>query len=187
MTAATHRLGGIAAGVIAVQLLPVNLTMEELAAVSLGSMAGCLFPDIDNARSSISNRLRILSHIISAGQAMIRGLTVFLPNQHKKYIRQLIGHRGIFHSLFLVLISYIVLLCAAKYCNLPIIRLFGYGVSVGMASHLLLDMFAGGVPLFSPVSTKRITLAHIKTGGAVEWLLRTGSVLAIAGGIVHLY
>lgn len=171
MTAPTHRLGGIAAGTVLISLMHPD--MQGSVCVMLGTMLGSLLPDIDNRHSSISRKWNAMSCIVNVGQKLIRLISNLFTNKQKEYICSLIGHRGLTHSLTALLffpgMVFLIMSDLGK-------RWYGYQVAVGLAggiaSHLLLDMLSGGVPLFMPIFTKRVTLLHIKTGGAAEWIFR---------------
>ncbi len=176
MMAATHRLGGIAAGTVTAALL--QKSGMESGILIASAVLGSLIPAIDNRHSSISRKWPLVSLLVSAGQGIIRGISQIMPKKQKKYIRSLIGHRGLTHSFFPVIV-------------LPVIvAMIGYGtgyghtgynvavgLAVGILSHLVFDMLAGGVPLFMPFTTQRIIFGKIKTGGVVEWLFRVALIL----------
>ncbi len=161
MMGATHRIGGLAAGMAAAALLKVSPAESGL--LIAASLLGSLVPDIDNRHSSISRRFRLASVAVSMGQLLIRGISGLFPAKQRNYIRSLIGHRGLTHSLCPVALA-AVLIAVEPYV--------ATGAMCGIASHLVFDMLAGGVPLFMPFSTKRICLAHMKTGGMAELLFR---------------
>lgn len=143
-----------------------------------GSMLGCILPDIDNSHSSISRKWRFVSLLVTVGQAVIRGFSNFFPAKQKKYIRSMIGHRGLLHSLVPVTLmppAGVILGQAAG--SLQTGKYIDAGLEAGILSHLLFDMLSGGVPLFMPFSVRRITLAHIKTGGVGEWIFRISLTL----------
>ena len=181
MMAATHRLGGAAIGMAATSiLLPGNSEPLKIAALVGGAVLGSLISDIDNHKSSISRKIPIVSMIVSIFQMAVRGIAELLPAREEKHIRGIVGHRGITHSFTMLIISTIALGVIGKMNivkNISEYKYFAIGIVLGMASHIFLDMFAGGVPLFCPVTNKRVTLAHIKTGGVIEWVLRTVSIV----------
>lgn len=179
MMAATHRLGGLAAGVAASAVL--HTEPIESGVIIAGAVLGSLIPDIDNRHSSISRRWRVLSLAVTAGQAVIRGLSGLLPSRQKKYVRSLIGHRGITHSLVPVVFLPLIVVLIGYSLGYGLIGTYtAFGLAGGVISHLLFDMLAGGVPLFMPFSVKRVTVANIKTGGGVEWLFRAVLIIFFA-------
>lgn len=171
MMAATHRLGGLAAGVAMAGLLQADL--YETGIVVAGAVLGSLLPDIDNPHSSISRRWQLTSFFITLGQGIIRLFSKLLPRKQAGYIKSMIGHRGITHSLMAVCllpVPVILLGRASGYLNAGIYG--AVGIAAGILSHILFDMLAGGAPLFMPFTTKRIVIAKIKTGGLLEWIFR---------------
>lgn len=191
MMAATHRLGGAAAGIAlsGIFIRSGSGGAAEGAILIAGAVLGSLIPDIDNARSSISRKVPLARAITGLFQAAARGISNLLPSKGRKLVRGAVGHRGITHSLAMCLITAGALWGIGRQAGLDIYmgyRFFAAGLVAGIASHLVLDMFAGGVPLFCPVSNARVTLAHIKTGGVVEWLVRIASAALLAGVILLL-
>lgn len=172
MMASTHRLGGIAAGTVMAVILHTNNIYESGLLLS-AAVLGSIVPDIDNRNSSISRRYSFVSLLVTVGQSVIRCFAKLLPRKQENYIKSLIGHRGITHSMipvilipgFLIGIGY-----GTGYGRMS--SLLASGLGVGILSHLLFDMFAGGVPLLLPFTTKRVYLAKIKTGGTIEWIFR---------------
>lgn len=188
MTGATHRLGGAAIGLVTAELFIHNNTPTLQVAIVTGAILGSLLPDIDNPKSSISYKWRLISSIISFFQFIIRSIASLLPRKSEKYIRSVVGHRGFSHSLTICIILSALIMTLAYFYNIPIIlQYFMIGIPVGMISHIVLDMFAGGVPLFSPISVKRITLANIKTGGAVEWIVRMIAISSFVLIVTRIY
>ncbi len=180
MMAATHRLGGIAFGMATAEFMLQGEQNWILSAAMVGgSVLGSLLPDIDNSKSAISRKIPIVSLVVTIFQTIVRGIATLLPGKEEKHLRGVIGHRGITHSLSMVAIitTLIFMLLKISGASGQEFYFFSIGLPVGMLSHIILDMFAGGVPLFCPITNKRITLAHIKTGGAVEWVLRITAIL----------
>lgn len=178
MTAPTHRIGGLAAGALAAAVLRPGTVLGcgMVAAALLGS----LLPDIDNKNSSISRRWRLFSCLVTAGQRTIRLLAYILPAKQRRYVASLIGHRGLTHSLCpVILLPSVCALIGQLVGQAAWGWIGGVGLAAGILSHLVLDMLSGGVPLFMPFSTKRVCLAHIRTGGAVEWLFRMGMLVVL--------
>lgn len=189
MTGATHKLGGLAAGIFLIYITGQNDLPTETV-ILMGSVLGSLVPDIDNPRSSISMRFPLVRMGVGAGQGIVRGIAAFLPRKLQKHIRSLAGHRGMSHSpCMAVLLSGLVLL-AGQIMQRPSLGWMAAGLFVGMISHIILDMFAGGVPLGMPFTTVRVTLARIKTGGLVELLIRSAAIAFglswFAGYVIYL-
>ncbi|SFR93858.1 metal-dependent hydrolase [Anaeromicropila populeti] len=182
MTGVTHKIGGIAAGTIAIAAVPVERTDIKVIVLT-GAVVGSLLPDIDQPRSTIGRKLKAVSWGIGVFRFLLKISTCLLPVKEKKYIRGVAGHRGITHSL---LACFMVM--GAFYLFRPCVPFQSYyvglaeGVIVGMWSHIFLDMLSNGVPLFTPISNKRIVLARIKTGGIREWLVRV--ILLLLAGIL---
>lgn len=179
MMGATHRLGGAALGMLAAEVLTCPDDPAGKAVVISAAVLGSLIPDIDHPGSTISRRHRGIGRIAGVLQEVLRGIGTMLPQKQGKYLRTAAGHRGITHTLLMA-----ILCTLAVHMSIFIIPgwkgmlfLAAWGIGAGMLSHLVLDMFAGGVPLFFPFIPGRITLAHIRTGGPAEWLVR---VLAAA-------
>ena len=82
----------------------------------------------------------------------------------KWYLRPLqwvVSHRGIFHTLFFVL----VLAGIIYFFN----RSAGFGFLLGGVLHLFLDLLTRqGVMLFWPLSGKRVKLFFLRSGGLIE-------------------
>lgn len=174
MTATTHRLGGIALGFMAASL--VDAESIETALMIGGAVVGSLLPDIDNPKSCISHKLRIISIVITIGQSIIRGISHLLPRKYGNYVRSLIGHRGLTHSfvpIVAISVAAVVISLGSYGCRYQeYIFYIAIGLNVGIFSHILLDIFSGGAPIRMPFTTKRTCLAEIKTGGKVECLFR---------------
>uniref|UniRef100_UPI004057A7E2 metal-dependent hydrolase n=1 Tax=Acetatifactor sp. TaxID=1872090 RepID=UPI004057A7E2 len=171
MTGTTHRIGGLLAGAILIEHL--HLGGGDSGILLCGSVFGSLLPDIDNIRSSISYRLPVIAVAVNICQKLIRMLSRIFPGKLGENIRSMIGHRGIFHSLLLPLLlgALMFILTDTK------LKIFMLGSIVGILSHLLLDMFSGGVLLFMPIYMRRIKLAGIRTGGMVEMIVRVALLI----------
>lgn len=171
MMALTHRIGGIAAGTAIASVLHTNACSSGI--IIAAALVGCLLPDIDNSKSSISRKLSFISFLVSIGQGIIRIISNLFPAKQREYIRSLIGHRGLTHSLVPVVLLPVIAVFTGSITGYRIYgHMIAFGLSGGIISHLLLDMLAGGVPLFIPFTTKRVCLTKIKTGGVVEWIFR---------------
>lgn len=173
MMAATHRLGGLAVGITLAAVSHAD--PANGITVIAGAVLGSLIPDIDNRHSAISRKWQLAGFGVWLGQGLIRMVSNIFPAKQRQYIRSLVGHRGLTHSLVPVVL---MPLAAAGFGQVTGSAAFGYyaaaGLAGGILSHILFDMLSGGVPLLMPFSTRRIALAHIKTGGVAEWLFRLG-------------
>lgn len=178
MMAASHRLGGAAAGILACSMLTAPDDIAGKTVILSAAVLGSLIPDIDNPHSSISRKYRGINAVVSVIQTFFRGIAELLPRKQEKYIKGAAGHRGASHSLLMMLLC--VALVHIGGIFLPawrdMITLASWGVGIGVLSHLFLDMFAGGVPLLFPFTMNRVTLGHIKTGGITEWLIRAAAI-----------
>lgn len=185
MMASTHRLGGVVIGTTAAALLHTNITGTAI--ILIGSLVGSILPDIDNRNSRISHKMPVTALIVSVGQYIIHIVTSVIPKKQRLYIRSLSGHRGITHSIIgsTILPAIIFLIGILFKQKLGTVFLAGFGVFIGCLSHLILDMFSGGVPFLIPFSNKRVTLANIKTGGWMEWIFRIGLGAALLLSIIY--
>ena len=131
----THLVFGVIAGLLTMKLVnPANIYLF-FAVVLLGSV----FPDIDQANSTISKTFRPLSNIVN-----------FLSN-----------HRGTFHSIwFAALIAFLIY----KSIN----QAYGLGFGVGYLSHLFSDgLTKAGINYMHPITTLR-TQGFVETGSISE-------------------
>lgn len=172
MMATTHRLGGIAAGITTAALIHTDITGTVI--ILAGALIGSIFPDIDNKNSQISHKMPITALVVSVGKYIIRIITSSLPKKQKQYINSLIGHRGFTHSLVgsIIFPAIVILIGLLFKLKTRYVLLASLSIFIGCLSHLVLDMFSGGVPLFMPFSTDQLIIAKIKTGGNMEWLFR---------------
>lgn len=175
MTADTHRIGGLAVGTSL--CFAFHESISQIASVLTFSYLGSVFCDIDTRCSAISYKMPVTSCFISVMQKLVRLLTIFFPKKIQQKIRRFIGHRGFFHSLagaggcgflvyYLLSMTFLNSLAVAG----------GLSMTAGMLSHILLDLLSGNVPLLLPFCTKEFSLAHLKTGGHGEHLLRYGFI-----------
>jgi len=82
-----------------------------------------------------------------------------------------IKHRGITHTL--IAFALVVVACAW------IPERFWLYIPLGYASHLIADMLTvRGIPLAYPVMRVRIRLMRLRTGGAVDRMIRIAAALA---------
>lgn len=181
MMAASHRLGGAAAGMLVCSMLTAPDDIAGKTVIVSAAVLGSLIPDIDNPHSSISRKYRGINAAVSVFQMLFRGFAELLPKKQEKFMKGAAGHRGASHSLFMLIVCVVLVHMGGIF--LPawkdMITFAEWGIGAGVLSHLLLDMFAGGVPLLFPFTMRRITLAHIKTGGITEWLIRAGTAVIL--------
>lgn len=155
MTGSTHMAGGATAVMVYAAVSQANLSPITLLAAGAIGIVGGLFPDIDHPSSKISQKLPWLSRMISS----------------------FCGHRGLIHSPLLYLFLWLgwIWLAPAPY------QFWGNMFLLGAASHLLLDMLnSKGIPVFAPLSKKRIHLARIKLGGVFETSIQLTLILTAA-------
>jgi len=73
------------------------------------------------------------------------------------------GHRALMHNIFVPAFTFILLTFALKYFfGSPNFFVISVSYLIGFLSHILLDLFTGGVSLFYPIACKRFTLFKIK-------------------------
>lgn len=178
MTGASHRLGGAVAGMMIAELMTEPGDMIGKTVILSAAVLGSLVPDIDNPKSSISYKFPLIRLFVGIFQMLARGIAILFPRKQEQYIRGTVGHRGISHTLVMVIAGFGLVYSGAFL--LPDwqaeITLAAWGMGAGILSHIILDIFAGGAPIRFPFTLKRTTLANIKTGGALEWLLRTAAI-----------
>ncbi len=128
MRSNTHTLLGILAGSVYFHYYPNhNLVLQIL--FSLALIFGVLLPDIDEAHSTIGQRAGFVS----------------------KLIQKLFKHRGLFHSVWMILILYALFqFVVSKYFLVNNFVLMGF--LVGYAAHLLGDAITvNGIKPFYPL------------------------------------
>lgn len=179
MTGTTHKIGGVCAGAIALDILELPLLSPHGALLMAGAVLGSLLPDIDHPGSAASHKLRPVAAVYRLGQGLVRSLSGILPGNVGNTVRSLSGHRGLTHSLLLP-----ISLAAALFFSGGAVATGLTGTLAGVISHIGLDMLSGGVPLLLPFSSKRLILARIRTGGMAEAAVR---VIFAAAGMAMLY
>ena len=143
----THIVGGLALGFVAfnnIDILGVDINVStNLAIASGGLIFGALFPDIDKHNSYLSQKVKPLSMITS----------------------KVLKHREFTHSILGTLILSLIMNVILNRFNLNIntIKILSLSFTIGIISHILLDMFTpAGVVLFYPLYKKKV-----KFGGFV--------------------
>ncbi len=191
MMALTHRTGSIAAAAAMVALIPdlqkipkyitdliwmPQNTVAPLAVCFIvSSCYGGLLPDADIPHSTAGKHLRILLWPLYLIKKVLLILGHFIKPLKK--LGTALGHRGLFHSpLFHTLLF--VILSALFHDSCEWVRCILAGTYIGVMSHLLLDLFSGGIPLFAPFSMKRYrTAVSFKTGSFLEVIFNLAFIL----------
>ncbi|PLT35174.1 metal-dependent hydrolase [Bacillus sp. V5-8f] len=102
---------------------------------------GALIPDIDHTGSTIGRKIPLLDNLVSS----------------------LFGHRAFTHSLLFLFLAYLL------FTQTPWPEAIEFGIWLGMASHLVLDMITvKGIKLFWPIKIDIGFPWGIKTGSALE-------------------
>ncbi|MER2261169.1 MAG: metal-dependent hydrolase [Psychrobacillus sp.] len=128
-------------GGLAASLAISQMTDYDPVLLVVGGVVGAIIPDICHGGSMIGRRFPLISKIIN----------------------KVFGHRSFTHSLLFILL--LVALMNYFSWNKSIMM----GVSVGVASHLLLDMATkNGVKLFFPLPVTVRFPITTRTGGTVE-------------------
>lgn len=113
-------------------------------------LVGSLLPDLDKRKSFIGRRFK-LSYVME----------------------KILGHRGIFHSIFPIIIIYLFFIYYLQ------LNLIGYGLILGYFGHLLIDSLNSlGVGYFYPILDKKIHW-RAKIGGLFEHILFIISLILI--------
>lgn len=147
----THALGGVAAGLVVISTTGIQDPIQKTT-VMTGAVLGSLFADIDHPKSWIANKVSVIGSIISS----------------------LFKHRGFLHTPLFVLItwaliSYAIPIWLYRSVELCRVILFCKGFIPGMLSHLILDTLnVQGIMWLFPISTKRLHILSIRTGGVGE-------------------
>lgn len=157
MRSNTHILLGILAGSVYFHYYPAKGLILQIL-FSLALIFGVLLPDIDEAHSTIGQRAGWLS----------------------KFIQSVFKHRGLFHSVWAILILYLLFaVVLKKYFALNPFILMGF--LVGYAAHLLGDAITvNGIKPFYPFG---LTIrGPVRTGKFSEVLV---SLLIITWMVTH--
>ena len=145
MKGTTHLAAGLLTGLFITSQQPQ--LSEATIVFTAGSIIGSILPDIDNRTSKIGQHI---------------GITSFL-------IQLFIGHRTIFHAPVLYVLLYALITAMFPGSS----RLLS-GISVGVTTHLFLDMLnPAGIPLLWPLPL-RIHLSRIRSGGLIDKLIGAG-------------
>lgn len=122
----------------------------DFSAFCIFIVVGAIIPDIDKKNSYIGKRLPCVSRFVS----------------------RRFGHRTFTHSIIFVFIVYTTL----NYLSID--NSITFGITIGISSHILLDMFNfQGVSLLYPLNTKH-KIGQIKTNSGFEKTFRIVLILA---------
>ncbi len=124
------------------------------------TIAGSLLPDIDIKNSKVSHKHKFLSF----------------------FIRLFIEHRGTHSIIFMALLSIPLFLMTMILPSelRPYGILFGFGILLGYASHIILDMLTPkGSPVLNPVCKYSVSILRIETGGVIEFVIRMALYIAV--------
>lgn len=148
MNGTCHKIAGITASVIIVDIILPEISLPVVATAVAGGTVGSLFPDIDEPNSIVGKKVKLLS----------------------KGIKTIFGHRGIVHTpIFAFLLSilmyfglsYIAYYLPTEY--IEYLKLFHLTFTVGYASHIILDMLTPfGIMVFYPFTKYRFHLIALK-------------------------
>jgi inner membrane protein len=144
----THLAFGVLSSLLAIDFLKIENKILFILIVVLFS----IFPDIDERKSKIGKKYKLASQIINF----------------------LFGHRGLFHTVYIPLIFYLVLY------NLN--RNIGLAILIGYLSHLFMDALTKkGIRPLAPIINIKIN-GPFKTNSFIEKIL----FLVILGVISYL-
>ena len=182
MMALTHRTGSIALAASMIAFipelqnipqaitdliwLPQNTTISLTVCFVVSSCYGGLLPDADIPHSTAGKHLRFLLWPLYLFKKILMILGHIIKPLKK--MGTALGHRGLFHSPLFHSLVFVILSALLKDHN-EWLRCILSGLYFGVLSHLLLDLFSGGIPLFAPFSMKRQRPAiTFKTGSFLE-------------------
>jgi inner membrane protein len=162
MTAPTHIVTGLATVVVVGLVTGMTPDAVSLMAIVFGSLA----PDIDGT-GVITRPGTILRQLIGRGPAnLLDAVFEFIS----AVVNLLFGHRGFIHSPLLAFSIFGL----GGYLSKPWLEWFG----IGYATHLLGDaLTVGGIPIWSPFSSQRVSLSDMRTGSRAEYAVAVGLLL----------
>ena len=162
MTAPTHITIAIASSIFTANVLKINISPTEF----LLLITGALFPDLDGG-GVITRPGSILKRFLTRPFVLFLD---FFGSIFSEVFRKFTGHRGLLHWLVW---PTLLVLYGVKFSK-PMIFWFG----LGYLTHVIADALTPlGVPLFAPLSTKKINLMSIKTGSYLEFLVFGATLL----------
>lgn len=133
----THVIFGLFISVISLRFFSTSWPEAYIFLVCIGS----LLPDIDSPNSIINRKLKIT-----------------------RWASHMLTHRGFFHSIFPVIMIY-VLLASVGWTTSAI------ALSLGYMSHIAIDaLTVKGINIIHPIKSLRIS-GFIETGSIGEWII----------------
>jgi inner membrane protein len=133
----THLLISLLLGLLTYQFFPIN----KFLFITIVLISGVL-PDVDLQKSKLGKRIRPISDIINF----------------------IFGHRGIFHSIFVLLFLFLVFYSFG-------LTYYGIALLIGYLGHLLADSFSKeGINFLNPISRFRIR-GFMRVGGMLEYII----------------
>lgn len=156
MTAPTHIVTGLATVVVVGRVSGVTPDSVGLLAFIVGALA----PDIDG-EGVITRPGTILRALVGRG---IGNLLDAIFELVSAVIHLVFGHRGFIHSPLLA--------CSITGLGVYLGQEWLVWFGVGYAAHLLGDaLTAGGIPMWSPILPRRVSLSTMRTGSRTEYVL----------------
>ncbi|MCI6676026.1 MAG: metal-dependent hydrolase [Clostridiales bacterium] len=130
-------------------------------AVAAGTcMIGNLLPDIDVPTSAIGKIFKPISFLI----------------------QKIVGHRTFFHSLLALALLYAGMWYWSINSGNSCVMAARFGITIGYAGHLFLDMFTSrGIPLAWPFSKRCYSLFDRRSGGRFETAITVIIFCGVAG------
>lgn len=180
MTWKTHLIGGVAAcagtALLYHKALKANIQIDTLAPALIISGASALLPDIDEIKSKAGRVLLPVSLIFFILQSMIKMVTALTFGKLRRRIKEntaILMHRGICHYpitiLFVSTAACIAAIVLSDNKRMWLVMIAAF--TIGLLSHILLDIISGRIALLYPFSKKRIGIKMIDSGGVLEILL----------------
>ena len=140
----THIVFALFLSLISIKYIPQS--SPELFII-LACIASIL-PDIDAPKSIINQKLKFT-----------------------KLVAHIFQHRGFFHSIFPVIIIYILFVSAGWHT-------VAAALSIGYLSHIIIDAFTvKGINIIHPIPSLKLS-GFIEVGSISEWLIFSGLVVA---------
>ncbi|WP_284155523.1 metal-dependent hydrolase [Sulfuricystis multivorans] len=154
--AITHVAFGAASALLTIKWLNVHESRTVLMFLAGGAI-GSLLPDIDHPKSWLGRRIPFISIPLS----------------------NLVGHRGITHSMIALIVVQSIVLAAIAYLRATQDRAFAapflIAAGIGYASHLVADWMSNtGIPLLWPNRDRFAAPITLQTGSAAEYLIAFG-------------